>query len=483
MAYGVTSTGFKAKRYEEIFDDIKARFKTDLGIDLDRNPDMIAKVVSNIITLPIAQSWSNTQTLQSMFDVDKAEGVWLDNLASFYGITRSIGSYPRGRESITVSSPLTILADEEFSDGQGNTFLNDEPIIINEESATKITYTTPMDNPSLTSSTVLINGSSYTAIGTNPSNQGIVLIADAINADADIDVTAVVYDEEGLSVLEITTNTLFERHTFLSSADLTPSEITNYGEIRSDTLGDDSYVENSVTTFPSYAAILSTTNLEPIDDGAGEETDAELRLRIKSTRSTGKATLASIKAALLAVDNVNTAVVLENDTEVQDTINGIPPKAFKCIVKGGETKSIAEAIWDTKPAGIASSGEETYLVRDSEGDLQTVFFSRVEDKYIHVQVRYSLYDEEQAPDNVAAAISEQVLAFGETLDVGVDVIQGRIGAAIYQNVSGLERVIVRIGATDSPNDPTPALNDYIPIDILPSEESNFDANRIVVSPI
>lgn len=482
MAYGVTSTGFKAKRYEEIFDDMKTRFKTDLGIDLDRNPDMVAKVISNIITLPIAQSWSNTQTLQSMFDVDKAEGVWLDNLASFYGITRSTGSYARGRESITVSSPLTILADEEFSDSTGNTFVNDEAIVIDESSATNIVYTTPLSNPSLTTTTILVDGNSYSVTGSNPSNTAIIGIAALINADSDLDVTANVYDEEGNTILELDTNTLFERHTFQASG-VAVAEITNHGEIRSDTLGDDSYVENSVTTFPSYSDIISSTNLEPIDDGAGEETDAELRLRIKSTRSTGKATVAAIKAALLAVSNVNTAVVLENDTEVQDTINGIPPKAFKCIVKGGETKDIAEAIWDTKPAGIPSSGDETYLVRDSEGDLQAVFFSRVADKYIHVQVRYSLYDEEQAPDDVAAAISEQVLAFGETLDVGVDVIQGRIGAAIYQNVSGLERVIVRIGSTDSPNDSTPALNDTVPIDILPSEESNFDTSRIVVSPI
>ena len=114
MAYGVTSTGFKAKRYEEIFADIKQRFSTDLDIDIDRFPKTVEKLITNIIALPIAQSWSNTQTLQSMFDLDKAEGVWLDNLASFFGITRSAGSYSRGFEYITVDAVTSILEGEEF---------------------------------------------------------------------------------------------------------------------------------------------------------------------------------------------------------------------------------------------------------------------------------------------------------------------------------------------------------------------------------
>lgn len=483
MAYGVTSTGFKAKRYEEIFDDIKTRFKTDLGIDLDRNPDMIAKVISNIITLPIAQSWSNTQTLQSMFDVDKAEGVWLDNLASFYGITRSLGSYARGRESITVSAPLIILPEETFTSTGGANFVNEEAININLTVATEVLLSADIANPSLTTSTILVNGNSYSESGTNPSTAGLTTIADMINTDITSGMFAEVVEENGKVMFSLKTSPPFSKHSVQATPDLVVEEITSHGEIRSVSLGDISYAENTVTTAPSYASIISATNLEPINGGAGEETDAELRLRIKSTRNTGKATVASIRAALLAVENVSTVSVLENDTEVRDNVNSIPPKAFKCIVKGGETANIAKAIWDTKPAGISSSGDEEIIIRDENNQDQVVYFSRVADKYIHVNVRYSLYSEEEAPANVGEAIAAQVLQFGESLGVGVDVIQGRIGAAIYQNITGLERVIVRIGTTQAPDDPTPALNDYIPIDVLPSEEANFSASRLSVSPL
>lgn len=481
--YGVTSTGFKAKRYEEIFADIKARFKTDLGIDLDRNPDMVAKVITNIITLPIAQSWSNTQTLQSMFDVDKAELVWLDNLGSFYGLTRSSGSYSRGRETIVVSAPITIVKNEEFTSTSGSKFVNDETIVIAEDSAVSVLYSTLTNNPALVTSEVTIDGVSYTVAGTDPSTTGISDIANLINADGDTQVTARVYNVEDKTYLELTSISPYQKNEFSASVNFTLEELTSYGEIRSTVLGDIIYQENTITTPPAYTNIISVTNLETIDDGAGEETDAEFRLRIKSSRSTGKATVAQIRAALLALDNVNNAIVLENETEEQDNVNSITPKSFKCIVKGGDRVDIAKAIWDTKPAGISSSGSEEELIRDSEGNLQSVRFSRVEDKYIHVNVRYSLYSEEESPSDIIEAIKQQVLAYSDTLDVGVDVIQGRIAAGIYTNIAGLERVIVRVGSTVAPDDPTPALNEHTPISVLPFEEADFEYDRIVVTPL
>lgn len=483
MAYGVTSTGFKAKRYEEIFDDIKTRFRTDLGIDLDRNPDMIAKVISNIITLPIAQSWSNTQTLQSMFDVDKAEGIWLDNLASFYGITRSLGSYARGRLTITAYPPVTIMPEEKFTSTGGDAFLNDDAIVVSEASATKVVYKTTIDNPLLRENVIQIDSTTYSAVGSNPNNVSLGVLTELINDDANRNVLATLVEADGEFTLTLESKTLYERHTFHKGNTFTLAEVVSHGEVRSDKLGDFVYAEGTVTTAPAYSSIISVVNLEPIDNGAGEETDAELRQRIKTTRSTGKATVASIRAGILAVENVNAAIVLENDTEYQDVVNNIPPKAFKCIVRGGTAVDIAEAIWDTKPAGISSTGSEMVIIRDSENEEQAVYFSRVADRYIHVEVSYSLYSEEDAPTDVEEAIAAQVLTFGGSLGVGVDVIQGRIMSAIYQNVTGLERVIVKIGVTSAPTDPTPFLDATYPIQVSLSEEANFALNRINVTTI
>ena len=483
MAYGVTSTGFKAKRYEEIFADIKQRFSTDLDIDIDRFPKTVEKLITNIIALPIAQSWSNTQTLQSMFDLDKAEGVWLDNLASFFGITRSAGSYSRGFEYITVDAVTSILEGEEFSDNNGNTFTNDNVITIQPTSLTKIKLSTPLDNPTLNQPYLLVDGDAFTGTASNPSTAGVQQLADSLNNNLVLDVTATVEVDGDNVLLEIVSNDQSDNLTYTVAAQpFIITEMTSFGEIRYTELGENSFQENTVVNAPNYTAIISVTNREPITGGSGVETDAELRERVKLGRRTGKATVEAITTAILNVAGVTTAVVLENDTLVYDNVNGIDEKAFKCIVKGGDAQTIAQTIWDTKPAGIQTSGDNDYIVKDSQGDDQEIWFSRVNNVYIHVNVDYSLYNEETPPSDIEDAIAAQVLLYGDSLDVGVDVIQGRIESSLYQNIAGLEEVYVTIGSTSNPEDPTPTLQSSPPIRISALQEANFSLDRITVTP-
>ena len=478
MTYGVTSTGFKAKRYEDIFEDIKTRFKTDLGIDLDRNPDMVAKFISNIIALPIAQSWSNTQTLQSMFDVDKAEGVWLENLASFYGITRSSGSYSRGRQSVTASSFVTIPAGETFSNSNGDTFNNESPIEVNSSSATRVVLRTP-DYDGTQPMTVSINNRSFIEYG-DDATETVAALVTLINSEGDSGVIASSYIEDNFVYLDLVTDEDYKKSSFGAGSNFSTTQIEGYGEIKASELGDYTYAAGTVTQYPDYTGIITSVNQEPITGGSGIESDAELRARIKSTRNTGKATIGAIKSALLSLDGVTSVSVLENDTMVDEGSTGIPAKAFKCIVKGGSQEDIGQTIFDTKPAGISTAGDEFEIVTDVDGEEHTVYFSRIANRYIHVKVEYSLYEEETSPTDVAEAIANQVLSFGEALDVGVDVIQGRIAASIYQNISGLEVVKVSVGATVSAFDPAPPLSYENAIGISLSEEAAFSLDRIAV---
>lgn len=484
MAYGVTSTGFKAKRYEEIFADIKQRFSTDLGIDIDRYPETVEKLITNIITLPIAQSWSNTQTLQSMFDLDKAEGVWLDNLASFFGITRSTGSYSRGFEHITVSSPISIVPNEIFKNASGEEFVNDNVINITQESLTQFKASTPLANPLLASPFILIEGNPFSATATNPTTAGVQELADNINASSAISVLATVIVEGDEVFLEVTSRDELQRYAYeVSSTFFTIKELTSYGEVRYTSLGENTFLEGTVNTGPNYTAIISVTNKEPITGGSGVETDGILRERIKRSRKTGKATTEAIKTALLKLSGVTTVIVLENDTLDYDNVNSIKPKSFKCIVKGGDSQAIADTIWDTKPAGISTSGGDVFTVKDSQLEDQEVYFSRVDNVFIHVAVTYTLYSEEVSPSDVEDAIKAQILSFGDALGVGEDVIQGRIQATIYQNVAGLEEVSVRIGSTVAPNDPTPSLQTSPPIRVSDLQEANFSLDRMSVLPV
>jgi len=74
-----------------------------------------------------------------------------------------------------------------------------------------------------------------------------------------------------------------------------------------------------------------------------------------------------------------------------------------------------------------------------------------------------------------------VFNYGESLDVGEDVIQQRIMSNIYQNVTGLQEILIFIGATDTLNEGTPALRSSPPISISILEEASFSLDRITVT--
>jgi hypothetical protein len=73
----------------------------------------------------------------------------------------------------------------------------------------------------------------------------------------------------------------------------------------------------TITSLSSpISGITSVTNPNTTSDGAAEETDVALRIRTKlSIGAGGKATLNAIVAQLLAVDNVSSVTIEENDTD------------------------------------------------------------------------------------------------------------------------------------------------------------------------
>jgi len=118
-----------------------------------------------------------------------------------------------------------------------------------------------------------------------------------------------------------------------------------------------------------------------------EETDVSLRERFsQAIRGTGAGTLSSIKAALLAVENVKDCVIIENDTDV--TVDGRPPHSFECIVSVPQSQSveIAQTILNKKPVGILTTGSVTETVQDDDGNSYDIKFSFVQNVNVYVEM-------------------------------------------------------------------------------------------------
>lgn len=178
-------------------------------------------------------------------------------------------------------------------------------------------------------------------------------------------------------------------------------------------------------------------------------------------------------------------VVVIQDVEVQggasqvnhSVLGGRPPKSFECVVEGGSDADIAEEIWLSKPAGIATYGNTQHTIVDSQGENQAIFFSRPVPIYIWVNVTLTLYSEETFPSNGLQLVQQAILAYGDSLGVGVDVLLQRVNCAIF-TVPGVASGVMTLAATNAANDSPNYLTNDISID--ETEISNWAASRINV---
>lgn len=137
---------------------------------------------------------------------------------------------------------------------------------------------------------------------------------------------------------------------------------------------------NQITTpVTGWTAITN-----PLDATLGnlQEQDPNLRLRREQEiASAGSATDDSIRSDLMQVAGVKSVQVIDNNTPLADPVTGTPAKSFQCVVfdgitPGASNANIGQVIWNDKPSGIASYGTTPVQVTDSQGNPQTVLFSR-----------------------------------------------------------------------------------------------------------
>lgn len=182
----------------------------------------------------------------------------------------------------------------------------------------------------------------------------------------------------------------------------------------------------------------------------------------------------------VVIDDVNITGGASQTTYVVK--GGRPPKSFEAVVEGGSDQDVAEEIWLSKPAGIQTFGNVNngngIPIIDSQGDTQVIFFSRPTPIYIWVQVTLTLYSEENFPTNGIQDVADAILAYGDSLGIGVDVLLQRVLCQIF-TVPGVASGVMQIAATNSPTD-SPSFG-TADISIEENEISAWDLSRIAVT--
>ncbi len=211
------------------------------------------------------------------------------------------------------------------------------------------------------------------------------------------------------------------------------------------------------------SGLESVTNASDGVIGRLIETDAELRVRrIESIAQSGGATVETIRSALTEVDGVTEVKVYENTTT--GTVGSRPAHSFECVVIGGDDDEIAQVIWLTKPAGIATYGTTTEVIVDSQGTDRTIKFTRPAEVDIYVTVTIV---QEPGALVLEADVQNAILAYGARLGIGDDVLPiAGILAEISKTVSGIRTIVVNAAITVTPTVSVPIVIDEVSLAIF-----------------
>lgn len=187
------------------------------------------------------------------------------------------------------------------------------------------------------------------------------------------------------------------------------------------------------------ASVTSVQGLERLSAGRDVESDKDLRARLKAAiAGSGSCNENALRASLLRVPTVQFAAVVTNDTDSADSA-GRPAHSFECYVLGGNDyrQEIGEAIYDKRPVGIQTVGDESVTVKDGSGNDTTVKFSFAPN--VSVTVKVKIKTSAAYPSDGDDLVSENVTGCINGLGIGNSLVLSSLYGHIY-SVQGVQEV-------------------------------------------
>ena len=471
------NTGLSIPTLQELKNSLATSLQTNLGVAIDTTEKATAGIINAIYAAALSNAYELIQATYTQRTLDGAEGINLDDLVSYTNIYRLSAS-----ESFT--NKAHFIGDEGTNLPQGAVVEN--PATADQfETPTSTTITTLSAYRVVYSVASVLNNTQYPV-----TINGVVTTytSDANATEEEIlsGIEAVYSGSAGYTVekvgatLEITSGFIDVPISVTATTFLSVDEVTSIGSLVCKKVGAISAPTGSLTKIISpVAGWTGVNNPEQVILGRDRETDEELRERQQDSLAVAQTgTSDAITTRLRGLSGVTAAFVAENDTNSFD-IDFRPPKSYEAVVSGGNDLSIAQTLWDSKPAGIELVGTETSQATDIDGNIRSIKFSRPLPVFVHVQVTYTLYDEESFPAEGEDLIRAAILNVASDLDIGEDVIPKRFYGAIYSAVSGIENLVVGMTKTVNEGDtPSSYTEDSIAVGL--KEVANFTLDRVVV---
>lgn len=443
----LTEEGFDRPRLNEIKSDYDQRFTDALG-PINTSPDAVAGQIIGIFSAALDDAWEALQNTYDAMYPATAEGTSLDGVVALVGLTR-LGATPTTVVAMCYGTQDTVIPVGALARALDNRqYVTTAATTISNMAAgdVEITVTTVQNsaNYQVTAGGTVVT---YTSDGSATAAEIAAGLA-ALFDPADFLATS------SWDVLRIRAADQYSDFTISADAKLTITKLGTPVTFTALEMGAYALPVGALNAVDSsVVGWASVFNLVEGNIGRFVETDEELRARHAQTvRVTGAATVQAIRSRILQdVDSVTSVAVYENRTHLY--VGDMPPHSFETVVSGGLDQAVADKIWEVKPAGIETYGNTAIQVLDDNGDLQIINFSRPQERYAWIKVSVNaLYTEEPLPAAVVSAIVQAVLATGNALGVGQDIITQRFYGPIYAATTGIGSITVEAALTTLPGD-------------------------------
>lgn len=164
-------------------------------------------------------------------------------------------------------------------------------------------------------------------------------------------------------------------------------------EVTGPVTADPGDINTRVTPVDGWATVTNAATASP---GRDSETDGALRVRRqRALQGQGSSNVNATLSALLELDFVTGAVVIENDTITAQTIDGIlmDPVSIAAVVgpsvlTTAQEETVARAIFDTLPSATATVGADSATVTKLDTRSKTIKWDTTTD--VTVDVAYTL---------------------------------------------------------------------------------------------
>lgn len=476
MAYGVTSAGFVKKTFAIIQAELRQQYRDELG-DVNVIDGPLAQEI-DLKALNLAELWSGAESVYNSQWISSADGTSLDRAAEYTRKTRLpalnseavVEFYGDNSTVIPSGTQGSVgITGEVFETTASGTITNVDTYraVINVSTVViGFTYS------------IVLNGVTYSHLSTAGQTATDIALAlqTLISVDPVYDLDFTVIGSSNVNIVSKLTDTQYKT---TISANLTYTKIGTLLDMTSVNTGEIIALTGTLTTIVTPVVGLDTiSNTEDATLGRDLESDTDFRVRILASQNiAGLATIEGIKAYLEQyVDGVTSVSIIENDTD--SAIGLQDAHSIQCVVEGGTDAAVAAGIFASKAAGINTYGLSSEVVTDTMGFTHTIEFSRPDPQYAWIKVVYTLNSEETFPTDGEATIAANILAIGNALDSGEDIILMKFYDAI-NSVAGVATAVITADTTATAGGPpTYAASN---IAIASNELAVFDLTRITVS--